>query len=327
MALRDALLVALSLGLPMVALASGFEPATDQQLAACLVRPQGTPAYPAGDVERKSGALVRVNIEFALLDAAPDVEVFFNSGSPAFAQAVKDYVGAYRLSCMAKGAVPVKMAQEFRFRPGDGQPVTFAQARLSGSGEPCISVGNGVPSYPKLGPLWARDLAPQGTVLAEVGFVGVGLPPTVRILFDGGHPKLGLSVANHIVAQYRATCAPALGFPLVGVQSFAFKIDGDAGYRMNDVGLRAFVGALKNLESGGPIFDFDTMACPFDIQLSHLRPYALNFATEVGVADPNRREFIEWLRQATLKLPADAAKQLVGASLKISVPCGKLDLS
>jgi hypothetical protein len=155
----------------------------------------------------------------------------------------------------------------------------------------------------------------------------VGLPPTVRILFDGGHPKLGVTVVDHITAQYRATCTPALGFPLVGVQSFAFKISGEADYRLNDLGLRAFVGALKNLESGGPVFDFSTMACPFDVQLSHFRPYALNSVAEVGAADPNRREFIEWLRQATLKLSADAAKQLVGASLKISVPCGKLDLS
>jgi hypothetical protein len=322
-----ALLAALGLGLPMAAQASSFEPLTTEQLSTCLVQPQALPSYPTEERERKSGAHVRVLFTFVAPDAAPTVDIFFNSGSPAFAEAVKAHAIEYRLPCMPPGRAPVKMTREFNFSVTMSRAVSGGPARMSDLDQTCISFGKGRPDYPKSGPIWSQDLVPQGTVLAEVSFAGVDLPPAVRILFDGGHPKLGRSVADHITAQYRMTCAPSLGFPLVGVQSFVFRIDGETQYRLKDVGLRSFVGALADLKPGGPIFDFHTMACPFEVELSHFRPYAGNAVYEVGAANPNRREFIEWLREARLNLPSDAAKQLVGAAIKISVPCGKLDLS
>ena len=57
-----------------------------------------------------------------------------------------------------------------------------------------------------------------------------------------------------------------------------------------------------------------------------LQPYAPNMVGEVGRSDPNRTEFIEWLKTLALDLPTRMRKHVIGDTITISVPCGLIDL-
>lgn len=328
------LLLAVASWQPDAALASNFEFAPNKQALACIVKPEGPPAYPSGMAERKVGSLVRVRMTFAAADAAPEVEVFYNSGETAFGESVKRHVRAYRLPCMPANAAPVIAAQEFRFSPTDARQVFWSPERSErGMTEAllasCLSFGTGKPTYlPSTRPSWITSRKGQhGTVLADIRFDGVDLPPTVNILFDGGSAHLANIVLDFVSAQYRFTCGSASDFPVGGTQAFAFRVVGEPELRLKDVDLRTFVGALKDIDRKGAVFDFASMSCPFEVELHMYRPHAENGVGQVGAVDPNRREFIEWLKGATLSLKGDAARELVGAAMRISVPCGKLDLS
>jgi hypothetical protein len=321
--------MAVALLLPAAAMAGDLELSDERNLLGCVVRPEGPPPYPAGFAEEKREAVVRARVSFKSPDEPPSVEVFYNSGLDAFESAVKRYLKQYRLPCMPAGATPVVALQEFRFTPGDGRKVFWSPERPESNpaealgAESCISLGRGKPSYP-----WrALNKGQQGTVLAEIRFVGVDQPPEVKILFDGGSTSLAESVRTHVVAAYRMTCVPSVGFPVIGRQSFAFTVSGGTEYSFKDLSLREFVGALKDAARPGTVFDFSSMACPFDVEFRLFQPYATNLVGEIGEVNPNRREFVEWMKTTALNLKSDMLKQLIGRPMKVSVPCGKLDLS
>ncbi|MBE2245476.1 MAG: hypothetical protein IAE86_22190 [Burkholderiaceae bacterium] len=51
-----------------------------------------------------------------------------------------------------------------------------------------------------------------------------------------------------------------------------------------------------------------------------------NEVVEVGDANPNRREFVHWLREANVKPELNTGNKLVDRTFEISVPCLVLDL-
>lgn len=308
---------------------SGFTVQSENDPLTCLTRPADAPAYPPSMLERKGEAYVRVRMTFEAPDRAPKVDLFYNSGQDDFEAPVRAHVRAYRLPCMTVGAGPVVATQEFRFTPGDGRKVFWSPERREDDDRQamtkCISFGKGKPSYPLSARYAARP--PVGTVLAKMRFTAVNEPPEVAILFNGGTPMLAGMVSGHIGEQYRMTCEPPSGFPVVASQSFSFTFEGEREFRFKDVDLKTFVGGLRDVERQPVVFDFKTMGCPFELQLRVYQPYQANSVGEVGSSDPNRREFIEWVKNATFKLPPASANQLVGGSMKVSVPCGQLDLS
>ena len=294
----------------------------------CLVRPAAALAYPDGLAEAKHGALVRVRLEFTAANRPPAVEVFYNSGRRRFEEAVIEHVRAYRLPCLGAGSV--RATQEFSFSHRDASQVHWSPERVdeaeSGKdAEACVSLGEGKPDYPLISRISSR--MPQGVVLVKIGFDGIGRAPKVDVLYDAHSPRLASAVHDHIVAQYRATCAPRGAFPFEALQAFDFQVADEKQFRLKDVGLKSFVAALKNVEPRQQVFDFNTMGCPFDVELHMFRPHANNAVGQVGGVDPNRREFVEWLKKATLRLEGAAARQLVGAPITVRVPCGTLDLS
>jgi len=74
-------------------------------------------------------------------------------------------------------------------------------------------------------------------------------------------------------------------------------------------------------------FDLTTMGCPFEVDVTAYKPYATNGVAEVGQRDPNRREFLEWLRAATFVFPPAAQRTAIGSSSRVTVPCALLDFS
>lgn len=88
-----------------------------------------------------------------------------------------------------------------------------------------------------------------------------------------------------------------------------------------------FVGHLKDLDTHRVRFDFATMGCPFTVELGMNQPYAPNSAGEVGGTNLNRTAFLAWLRGVSLRTPRETERFLVGATMRVLVPCGALDLT
>lgn len=281
--------------------------------------------YPPGAVERKAGAVVRVRLVFSDAASAPTAEFFYNSGSGAFEDAVRRHVAAYRLPCMAKGAPAIVASQEFQFVPGDGRQVIWNEPR-NGVEDAAVAacLRGGSPDRPLHYPQAAAQNGDQGTVVVRLTFAEADKAPTVETVFDGGSPILERTVRRY-VDGYRLPCLTADTAPLTALQQFAFSFKGEQVF-LKDVTLRQFVAAVDDLDKHRVRFDFSTMACPFDVKLRLFQPYMRNDVGEVGSSDPNRREFVEWLRDVALKLPKKARQQAIGDSLTIAVPCGVLDL-
>jgi hypothetical protein len=293
----------------------------------CLTHKEGVqlPAYPEREALLKEGATVRIRLAFEQPDAAPRVDVFFNSGSDVFADLVKAHAKRYRLPCLIANGEPLLATQEFQFVPGDGRKVISGSIRDEARASEfirCVSGAESRPNYPR--PTYGRP--PEGTVIVQLTFVGATSVPKVDVLFDGGSKSLTSAVLAH-VAGYRMPCLTAAEAPLKTRQKFSFRLEGASAYVLKDLSLKAFVGGLAELEKQSIRFDFSTMGCPFDVRFELLQPYAPNGVGELERADPNRREFLEWLKTVSLRLPRDAVPKVIGQTTTIAVPCGVLDLS
>ena len=296
----------------------------ESQLA-CLSRTDDSkrPAYPEREQQLKDVGTVRVSLSFVRPDAPPKIETTYSAGGSAFVDAVTAYVKAYRLPCLAPGAAPVIATQEFRFRPEDDRKVVFAGLRDHAKAPEALRCVTGLDKRPEY-PVSTLGETPQGTVLVALKFVDATSPPEPKVLYDGGSPRLASAVLA-TVGRYRMPCLTASDGPLTAMQTFAFVMEDSKRYALKDVGLQQFLAAVDGLEAARIRFDFATMGCPFELRIGLYQPHAANVVGELEQADPNRREFIEWLRGVSLKLPRDAARQVVGQSITVAVPCGVLE--
>jgi len=293
----------------------------------CLSLVAGAPplVYPEGELALKYEAVVRVRLVFADADSAPKANVFHNLGPEAMSNAVLEYVRNYRLLCMAAGAEPVVATQEFHFTL-EGRKIVYGGLRDDPARKTvitCLAGDERRPEYPR--DLKGRRL-PQGNVIVRLRFSTPSDPPTATILTDAGSPVLRRMVLDH-VERYRMPCLSSSGKPIEAMRTFFFRQEGAKQYTLNDLTLQQFVDGLDKLEQQRVRFDFSSMNCPFDVRLNLYQPFAKNSVGEIDHADPNRREFIEWLRGVALKLPEAAAPQIIGQSMIVSVPCGMLDLT
>lgn len=290
----------------------------------CLTTITGSPVYPKNELALKQEAIVRVRLVFSGPDAAPKATVFHNLGPGSFSSAVLEHVAGYRLPCMLAGAAPVVATQEFRF--------TFDERKVFYGGlrdEPgrtraiaCLTGDQRRPEYP-------RDLngsPPHGNVIVKLRFSNASDEPAATFLTDAGSRVLRRAVLDH-VRRYRMPCLTASDRPFEAMQTFSFRLEGEQQYALRDLTLQQLVDGLDKPEQQHVRFDFSTMACPFDVRLGLYQPFAKNVVGEVERSDPNRREFIEWLKGLALKLPDAAARHVIGESMTVSVPCGKLDLT
>ncbi|MBC8055896.1 MAG: hypothetical protein H7Y61_04905 [Rhizobiales bacterium] len=281
------------------------------------------PVYPEREVALRTEATVRVSLTFVAPDRPPKLQTTYNSGSDAFIEAVESFVNSYRLPCMAPGAPPIVGVQEFQFVPHDGRKVIHGALRDGRPYDPqafrCVK-GMRPPQYPA-----SLNRPPEGTVVVKMRFVDGTSAPQPEVLFNGGSDRLAAAVLA-AVEQYRMPCLGASDAPVTALQTFRFVMSDSKRWALKDVELRQFVAAIDKLQQNQVRFDFSTMGCPFDVRLRLFQPHAPNEVGELERSDPNRREFIEWLRKVSLKLPGDAARQVIGQSITISVPCGVLDL-
>jgi hypothetical protein len=283
-----------------------------------------SPVYPKDELALKSEAIVRVRLVFSAPDAAPKATVFHNLAAQAFSAAVLDHTKSYRLPCMAAGAEPVVATQEFRFTL-DGRRVVYGGLRDDLSKRrvvDCLVGGEGRPQIPRD----QQATLPQGNVIVKMKFTSASEGPKATVLTDAGSRVLRRIVLDH-VERYRLPCFEANAKPFEAMQTFSFRFEGERQYTLNDLTLQQLVDALDQPEQQRVRFDFATMGCPFDVRVNLYQPFAKNSVGELERSNPNRREFIEWLSGVALKLPTAAARQIIGQTMTVSVPCGTLDLT
>lgn len=282
------------------------------------------PIYPPEAESLKRGGLVRVRLTFEGPASEPKATVFYNQSFESFSNAVLSHVRNYRLPCMAAGAEPVLATQEFRFTL-DERKVFFGGVRDQTETRPiqlCLMGDRRPIEYPRN----LQGKRPQGNVVAILTFFDPSEPPKVEIVTDAGSSALRRAVLES-VEHYRMPCVAASGKPIKARRVFSFAMEGAKQYTLKDLNLQQFVDGIDKLDQQRVRFDLSSMKCPFEVRLTLLQPFAKNQVGEIEQSDPNRRELIEWLKDVALKLPSDAAPQLIGQSMIIAVPCGVLDLT
>ena len=288
----------------------------------------GSLAYPTA-VSPMVNAVVRVQLVFASAEQAPEASVSYNNGGDAFAEVVRQHVARYRLPCLPSGQT-FSAAQEFQFTVKDDRPrVLPSEARDSESvtltPECMLGVTNAEPpKMPERNIVFGPPDA--GNVLLRMMFDGPATPPQVVVLYDGGNRRLA-AAATASALTYRLPCMKPGDPKFHVVRQFDFRWDGTGVIGLKpQLTLVELLGVVKGLKQQTARFDLATMTCPFDVKFAPRQPHAENYVSQIGAQDPNRREFIEWLRAITLDLPASMMRTAFGETSIVSVPCVLLDL-
>jgi hypothetical protein len=284
----------------------------------------GMPVYPANELTMKTTASVQVQLTFRAADEAPEAKVLKNSGTDVFADAVEAFVARYRLPCFAKGAPPVSAIQSFSFEPGDGRKVIFSEVTGEATRQidsACLKTPTGKPSF-RDAALSARQ---SGTVMAEVKFLAANAEPSVRIIYDSRSASLSASVSKYMKG-YRYNCALPNDAPITATQTFIFQFDNQERYALKDMDLKRFLRMVVPTDLTNAKFDFNTMACPFDVSVRVRMPHVDNAVGEYGERDPRRKEFVKWVAKLRFQFPANLEPYLFDQQVKVSVPCTSLDL-
>lgn len=333
--------VALALGL-LAAGSAMAQPAALQTSAAleCMTPPaaqRGAPEYPFLAFKKQLSGQVKVRLKFTGQDIAPAVTVLANDGDDSFVDAVRAHVRNLRVPCLAANAEPVELDFSYVFRPDEPEPVTPAvpldpRAAALQRQRQCVQhvSGRNMPDYP----LQALRSAAQGRVLAELRFEAPDKPPVAVLLPRKGGDAVEqgrhatqpfLDMLRDWVQGYRMPCLE--GAPVTVEESYVFVIEGSAFGFKPGITLRELLPLVRNIRLQRLQFDFNQMACPFDVALTYWQPNRPNVVRVRGAYNAAREPFLDWLRQSHLDMPASALDTVYGDTAMFTVPCLKIDLN
>ena len=306
----------------------------DPTALACLANAAPAPRYPAADEGTRGTGQVRISLKFTAPDHAPEVQVLLRNASEAMLSAVESYARSYRLPCMAAGAPAVLAVQEFDFKPGtvDPGPSTAprpvaALEQLTPSVKECIR-------EPKDELPWQQDAVKKGNVsnaIFEARFSAVDAEPEVKVLY-ASVGRAQLKALTHYMRQYRLSCMPGGGGFSTVQRSFRYEVS-DAGstttkFKFKEaVPLTTFLRGIKGIETMRTDFDLGSMSCPFQVAWTMGKPALDNRVAEVGTRDLNRAGFLAWLAGLEMNASESIFERLVGETIVVNVPCGRLALT
>lgn len=307
----------------------------DPQALACLRKEGPAPTYPAEDERLRLPGLVRLSLRFTAPDQAPEVELLFRAASEAMLEEVKWFVRGYRLPCMAPGEAPVTAVQEFAFNPRVTDPITWTAPRPVQDSPPgeaaraarpsavaCTRTPKGQPDY--AGGSLQREVS---NVFVRLSFTAPDAPPEVKVVYATPGADQAKAVTDY-VSQYRMPCLAPGAKPVRVQQHFQFRPYGVGARVFKDaVPLVAFLSNMKGIRSQRASFDFNTMACPFQVAWTLGKPGLENSVGQVGKPDLNRTEFLAWLAGQEMDLKDRQFEQMVGQTLIVNVGCGRFDLA
>jgi hypothetical protein len=301
---------------------------SEAQSLACLVKPAKPPRFPEKHkLDRGHGAM-RVMLSFTKPDAAPRVEVLFNSAREDMQDEVLDHLRRYRLPCLTPQDGTVKAVQEFSFNNTD-RDATPLPAERRGDEPPFCLV---MPRRDMEG--W-RTVGRQEVehVVIAATFAGDGSqPPEVKVIHSTGSASAEAAVRAR-VAEYRMPCRTGKEEPQSFQQQFTHTPSGHRRHVFKREAFRLveFLRMTREPRQLKASFDFSSMGCPFKVSYLVYGGAVPNEAKVKGEAgpstDPNKLPFLNWLASLQLGFKDDAqANDLFGSELQIDVPCGTLNL-
>lgn len=179
-------------------------------------------------------------------------------------------------------------------------------------------IPNSRPDYPRAS-LTADE---EGDLIVKMHFSAKDQAPAIEFIGGSASPRLRASVAEH-ADGLRLSC---LGHkPVHVVIVYKFFIGDAERTILRDVGLAKLLGATKNLARPA-YFNFNAMACPFDVRLTYRRPFVNNRVEQLDTAVAAREPLLDWLEGLTLNVSDQKSANLYGNKMIVSVPCGKLDI-
>ena len=211
--------------------------------------------------------------------------------------------------------------------PHDGRPVTLFASQDERQSRQHALVGcmkheepGTVPNYPMTDMRAER----QGVVVLRASFADAQAAPSIEVLDNGGGGWLAKS-ASEFARGYRLPCHDSAGVASF-VQFYIFRIEGGARVVLKDVPFLTLLSGFKGIRQANVYFDFNTMACPFDLRFEPLQPVLPNRVGEIGEPNQERRFVLDWLTRQQLDLPKAQLNALRGQATVVTVPCTVLNL-
>jgi hypothetical protein len=300
-------------------------PPSPAQSLSCLQRPEQSPKFPErGNYDRASG-FARVKLQFTAPDKAPNVQLLANSLREDMLDVVTRYLDRYRLPCLQPTDGTVSAVQEFEFSNSQKAPLPLAPDETTPRGrlEVCYTRPKQELVFDGLSA--GREVS---NVVITMTFSGDGgQPPEVKVLHEQAAPFAADTVVEW-ARWSRMPCRKAGDPPVVLRQMFRLYPPGVQRQvlKVEQLSLVDFLGMTENPHAEGPRFDFNTMACPFNVNYAIYGPALPNEVTD-GEKKPDRAIFLDWLARQNLRFSSPKqARALFGEDLQIRVPCGRLDL-
>lgn len=296
------------------------------QSLACLVKPDKPPSFPQQhSLDRGFGGM-RVLLTFRKPDAAPEVQVLFNSAREDMQDEVHRHIRSYRLPCLSAADGAVKAVQEFSFNGTDRDASAVPPERMGDEPPFCLVA----PRRDMAG--WAtssRRPEVEHVVIAGT-FTGDGKqPPEVKILHSTGSAHAEQAVRARLT-EYRMPCRTGSEAPQSFQQQFTHVPSGHRRhvFKREAFELVEFLRITREPQKLKASYDFHTMGCPFKVNYMVYGGAVPNEAKVQESADPNKLPFLTWLASLQLGFKDDRqARDLFGSELQINVPCGTLNLT
>lgn len=284
---------------------------------------RGAPEYPAREWKQGSPGRVLVELIFTTPDRRPEVKVIAQDGSDDFVDAVRQHVNGLRVPCLEHADIPVRLRQEYLFRPTERGVLSAAPADTADAARQrlvaCVVKPEPEPDYP----LQALRQGVQGRLLVRMKFTGPDQAPEVTVVTRPAS-KVFSSGAIEWAAKFRMPCHS--GGPVTGEWLLLYRLKGATSYGFRELSLKQFVGNIRDIETQRVFFDFTTMNCPFNVRLTYMQPYLPNGVREIEAREPARQPFLDWLSKANLKLTERNLDAVFGDSVVLAVPCGNIAL-
>lgn len=310
---------------PALAQLVTLEPGAAQRCLTPTPELRGTPVYPEGPYKRQEQGRVRVELTFKAADKAPAVAVLSQSGSDDFVEAVKEHVEKLRVPCLTEDEGSSLLQIEFVFTP-DGRrvywPLPSDPSRAAKAAQlKCVRHVSGETKVAY--PMFAREAGTQGRVLAQLTFTAADQAPEARLFARTNSRRLRAAVEDW-VQGLRMPCHG--GEPVQAIWTFIFTLDNNV-FGFRPMNLLDYMGLVRDIQEQTLNFDFNGMACPFDVRLQYRKPFLPNHVGQVGSTHPARSAFLDWLARSELNLAPPAADAVFGDALTLTIPCTKINLN
>ncbi|MGM9482886.1 hypothetical protein ACS5PN_16950 [Roseateles sp. NT4] len=158
------------------------------------------------------------------------------------------------------------------------------------------------------------------------------LPPQVDVVYSNLHPAAQAFFVQHLEAV-RWTCTE----PPVDTQTrFEWSsVSGPPGGQLRQtkfgeaqVTLSRFLALMKEVPEERVSFNLDEMGCPFVVRWTTFRPAAANRARPLsGKPDPRQAALLQWLASLEVDVADALRDKLIGESMDIKIPCGRINLA